>query len=77
VVPDCRHALGSEYIKLSIAPACKQFAAMAAQTNELTEFAQKVMTGIAVKRLASPRHQACKLAWSFGRGGCGLGLGLI
>jgi len=39
----------SEFIELSTAHAHKQFEAMAAQTKELMEFAQKVTTEIAVK----------------------------
>jgi phasin len=39
----------SEFIELSTAHTRKQFEAMAAQTKELTEFAQKVTTEIAVK----------------------------
>ena len=39
----------SEFIELSTAHARKQFETMAAQTKELTEFAQKVTTEIAVK----------------------------
>jgi len=39
----------SEFIELSTAHARKQFEAMAAQTKELTEFAQTVTTKIAVK----------------------------
>jgi phasin len=39
----------SEFIELSTAHARKQFEAMAAQTKELTEFAQKATTEIAVK----------------------------
>jgi phasin len=38
----------SEFIELSTAHTRKQFEAMAAQTKELTEFAQKVTTEIAV-----------------------------
>jgi phasin len=47
----------AEFIELSTAHARKQFEAMAAQTQELTEFAQKVTTEIAVKdwRTATPR----------------------
>ena len=39
----------SEFVELSTAHARKQFEAMTAQTKELTEFAQKVTTEIAVK----------------------------
>jgi phasin len=39
----------SEFIELSTAHARKQFEAMAAQTKELTELAQKVTTEIAAK----------------------------
>ena len=39
----------SEFVELSTAQARKQFEAMTAQTKELTEFAQKVTTEIAVK----------------------------
>jgi len=39
----------SEFIELSTAHARKQFEAMTAQTKELTELAQKVMTEIAAK----------------------------
>jgi phasin len=39
----------SEFIELSTAHTRKQFEAMAAQTRELTELAQKVTTEIAVK----------------------------
>ena len=48
----------AEFIELSTAHARKQFEAMAAQTQELTEFAQKVTTEIAVKdwRTATPRN---------------------
>jgi len=48
----------AEFIELSTAHARKQFEAMAAQTQELTEFAQKVTTEIAVKdwRTATPMN---------------------
>ena len=48
----------AEFIELSTAHAREQFEAMAAQTQELTEFAQKVTTEIAVKdwRTATPRN---------------------
>ena len=49
----------SEFVELSTAHARKQFEAMAAQTKELTELAQKVTTEIAAK---SWRHGDNKVA---------------
>ena len=52
----------SEFIELSTAHARKQFEAMAAQTKELTELAQKVTTEIAAKEWRQGDTKSHKVA---------------